>query len=89
MISQSTLPGSYLVDLFPQSQSQRFLTHHLPVLTYTEVKRLPRWLPFTSFFREAEVGREMISRLVTKPFLAVKKQIVSVLIILVLNVYLS
>ncbi|KZP26341.1 cytochrome P450 [Athelia psychrophila] len=57
MISQSTLPGSYLVDLFPQ------------------MKRLPRWLPFTSFFREAEVGREMISRLVTKPFLAVKKQI--------------
>ena len=41
------------------------------------MKRLPRWLPFTGFFKKGDVGREMIARLVTKPFLAVKAQMAS------------
>ncbi|KZP12497.1 hypothetical protein FIBSPDRAFT_1050007 [Athelia psychrophila] len=91
LISDSTLPGSYLVDIFPQSRSHIF--HSPPAitasLTYTEVKRPPRWIPFTGFFREAEIGRATVSRFISKPFLAVKKQMASMLIAVAPDVHLS
>ncbi|KAF7972024.1 hypothetical protein HWV62_19237 [Athelia sp. TMB] len=44
---------------------------------FPQMKRLPRWLPFTGFFAKGDAGRAMIARLVTKPFLAVKAQMAS------------
>ncbi|KZP05019.1 hypothetical protein FIBSPDRAFT_370233 [Athelia psychrophila] len=76
LTSDSTQPGSYWVDIFPQSRSHIF--HSPPAitasLTYTEVKCPPRWMQFTGFFREAEIGRATVSRFISKPFLAANKQ---------------
>ena len=77
MIGEAVVPGAYMVDLIPACKSGPSSIHqgtHLIV-----VKSLPRWLPFTSFHKMGDYGRQQIYNFVTRPFEHVKKELVGVI----------
>ena len=76
MISNATVPGAFLCDLFPLRDSIALFDPLVNEKTAQAVKHLPAWVPFR---REAKKGYSMINRLVTKPYEHVKRDIVSLI----------
>ena len=77
--SDSVALGAHLVDFLPFRTPVLFISgmcHFTDSITGL-VKYLPKWIPFATFHREADAGRRLIDRMITRPFDHAIKEIVS------------
>ena len=76
--SQASVPGAWLVDIFPacESESQLMATF---LLSYTtpQVRYVPDWMPGATFKVKAAQWRDAHTQLLNVPFNMVEEQMVS------------
>ena len=76
--SQASVPGAWLVDIFPARESESHLveTSHLSH-TILQVRYVPDWMPGASFKVKAAQWRDFNMQLLNIPFDMVREQMVS------------
>ena len=77
--SEGSVPGAWLVDIFPACESENHLMANL-LLSYTstQVRYIPDWMPGATFKVKAAQWRDALMQLVNTPFDMVRDQMVSI-----------
>jgi hypothetical protein len=74
---EAAVPGAFLVNMFPLRESYFDGAHSL--LIVLPVKHVPEWMPGAGFKSRARRWRASTLEMVSAPFMAVKKNLVSIL----------
>jgi len=77
-LSQASVPGAWLVDIFPVRESEsQLMANSLLTRTTPQVRYVPSWMPGATFKVKAAQWRDAHLQLLNVPFNMVKEQMVS------------
>ena len=83
-IAVAGTPGTFLVDMLPSCESSSFYLQYSKkklLIIFFKVRFIPEWFPGAGFKATARRWNELRVQMTEMPFLMVKKQIVSMLVI--------